>query len=93
MHTQHSDSQEDKLLPGTLLDSGQKFDHLHSHISHQHRHSLSYTTPALVEVNFNLLNAKIIVFFFSLVQLHIHLEGSFRHSTLFELAQKKGRIK
>ncbi|CAF0729439.1 unnamed protein product [Rotaria sp. Silwood1] len=26
----------------------------------------------------------------SLVELHIHLDGSFRHSTLFELAQKKG---
>ncbi|CAF2131240.1 unnamed protein product [Rotaria magnacalcarata] len=26
----------------------------------------------------------------ALVELHIHLDGSFRHSTLFELAEKKG---
>ncbi len=62
MDTQHPDSQEDKLFPGTLLDS----DHPQHHKSHQHRHSLSYNTPALVEVKFDLLKAKIIAFFFLL---------------------------
>jgi adenosine deaminase len=30
---------------------------------------------------------------FWIFQLHIHLDGSFRHSTLFELAEKKGNTK
>ncbi len=51
MNTQNIDDQEDKQLPGTLLESNESVQsHSHEHISHQHRHSLSHTIPALVEV-------------------------------------------
>ncbi|CAF1241805.1 unnamed protein product [Rotaria sordida] len=58
----------EKPLPGTLIDPN-TCDH-HHHTSHHNRHPLSHFVPTLVE-------------------LHIHLDGSFRHSTLFELAEKK----
>jgi len=63
-----SDSQEDRILPGILFasDESSSSTDLHHHISHQHKHSLSYTPPSLVEVRFHLLKKKKI-FFFSLV--------------------------
>lgn len=86
MHRQESETQEDKAVPGTIIDSD---DQPHAfHISHCHRYSLNYTPPSLVEVS----ETKPIRFDRTelLLQLHIHLDGSFRHSTLFELAQEKG---
>ncbi|UJR25413.1 hypothetical protein I4U23_006760 [Adineta vaga] len=73
MNQDEVDDQEDKIIPGTLIQSSDDSTHenFHHHTSHHHRHSLSYA-PA------------------SLVELHVHLDGSFRHTTLFELAQKKG---
>ncbi|CAF1194587.1 unnamed protein product [Adineta ricciae] len=70
------ENQEDKALPGTLIQPVSDIlahdEHSDHHLHHyHHRYSLSYA-PA------------------SLVELHIHLDGSFRHTTLFELAQDKG---
>ncbi len=56
MNTQDIDDQEDKQLPGTLLESNESVQtHSHEHISHQHRYSLSHSIPALVEVGLNLM--------------------------------------
>ncbi|CAM4863333.1 unnamed protein product [Rotaria socialis] len=68
MENQTSDIEENKILPGTLIDSTEK---IVQHLSSQRRCSVSHNQAALVE-------------------LHIHLDGSFRHSTLFDLAQQKG---
>ncbi len=42
-----SDTENDKLLPGTLLDSDESSHH---YLSHEHQHPLKYTPPSLVEV-------------------------------------------
>jgi hypothetical protein len=52
MNTEHLDSQENKPLPGTLLNSEEitQPQDSHHHILHERRHSLSYIPPSLVEV-------------------------------------------
>lgn len=52
MNTEHVDSQENKPLPGTLLDFEEitQSQHSHHHIPRERRHSLSYIPPSLVEV-------------------------------------------
>jgi len=49
-----TNTEENKELPGTLLESNFNTQRYlsHHHISHEHKHSLSYTSPALIEVCF-----------------------------------------
>jgi hypothetical protein len=61
MDQQNSDSQEDKVLPGTLFDFNEN-SYSHPNISHEHRHSLTHTPSSLVEVTIDLLKSKIIFF-------------------------------
>ncbi|CAF0802286.1 unnamed protein product [Adineta steineri] len=75
MDKKESNNQDDKQLPGTLIDTDENCptpDQPHPHHHHHHHRSSSINAAP------------------SLIELHIHLDGSFRHSTLFELAQKKG---
>jgi len=55
MNKQESYSQEDNALPGTLFEWDKDS---HAPPQHQHRHSLSYIPPSLVEVRFNLLKTE-----------------------------------
>ena len=51
MDTTLVDDQEEKAVPGTLLESNESaYVHLHEHLSHQHKHGSTHTPPALVEV-------------------------------------------
>lgn len=51
MDTPVTDDQDEKAVPGTLLESDESaYVHLYEHLSHHHRHRSTHTPPALVEV-------------------------------------------
>jgi hypothetical protein len=53
MNEQQPDNQENKVLPGTLIDSIDGFSPPH-HESYNQRHALGHPGPSLVEVRSNL---------------------------------------